>query len=345
MSFPKQIKQKIDLEPKRTLYPRRQELLDKINEHGTFLPKSILHADLDRGFLDFVKNELSVIVDGKKIPTIDIIITTQNWTQFTETWNFQDLDKNVSLPFKTVVRSPETKFGTTPSLMYNIPNRKQFYYATVPSYDGDRLTASVYTIPQPIPVDIKYSLKIICNRMRELNALNKTILQKFASRQAYTQIKGHYIPIIWTDITDESVMEVDKRKYYIQTYEFTMMGFLIDEDEFEVRPAVERVVHLTEIVTDLKKSSRKRIPYNPNSYPANFDFGTGDTQSLFFDDFVNLKLISDINVETFDVYINSIYYGTKPTIIQVNRNDTVEIQITKETIGEDSSLNFVAIIV
>ena len=33
------------------------ELLDKINEHGTFLPKSILHADLDRGFLDFIKND------------------------------------------------------------------------------------------------------------------------------------------------------------------------------------------------------------------------------------------------------------------------------------------------
>lgn len=345
MSFPKQIKKKIDLEPKRTLYPRRVELLDKINEHGTFLPKSILHADLDRGFLDFVKNELEVVSEGKKIPTIDIIITTQNWAQFTETWNFQDLDKNVSLPFKTVVRYPETKYGSTPSLLYNIPNRKQFYYATVPSYDGDRLTASVYTIPQPIPVDIKYSLKIVCNRMRELNALNKIILQKFASRQAYTQIKGHYIPIIWTDVTDESMMEVDKRKYYVQSYEFLMMGFLIDEDEFEVKPAVERVIQLTEIVTDLRKSTKKRIPSNPDSYPVNFNFGTGSTESLFFDDYVNLKFIEEVNVSSYDVYINSTYYGTKPTLIQVNRNDTVQIQITNSTPGLDSTLNFIAVIV
>lgn len=345
MGFPKQIKQKIDLEPKRTLYPRRQELLDKINEHGTFLPKSLLHADLDRGFLDFVKNELSVVSEGKKIPTIDIIITTQNWSQFTETWDFSDLDKNVSLPFTTVVRYPETKYGSTPSLVYNIPNRKQYYYATVPSYDGDRLTASVYTIPQPIPVDIKYSLKIICNRMRELNALNKIVLEKFASRQAYTQIKGHYIPIIWTDITDESVMEIEKRRFYVQSYEFLMMGFLLDEDEFEVKPAVERVIQLTEIVTDLSKSTKKRTPPNPNSYPVNFEFGTGTTSTLLFDDYVNLKFLNSSNVISYDVYINSYYYGSSPLSIQINRNDTVEIQISPATVGENSILNFTAVIV
>ena len=58
MGFPKKIKKDINLYPEKTLYPRRVELLDKINEHGTYLPKSILHADLDRGFLDFVRDDL-----------------------------------------------------------------------------------------------------------------------------------------------------------------------------------------------------------------------------------------------------------------------------------------------
>ena len=98
--------------------------------------------------------------------------------------------------------------------------------------------------------------------MRELNALNKTILQKFASRQAYTQIKGHYIPIIWTDITDESVMEVDKRKYYIQTYEFTMMGFLIDEEQFEVSPAISRTFQVIETdQRNIKRKQKKKEPF------------------------------------------------------------------------------------
>ena len=52
MPLPKKIKKTIPLTPQKTLMGRREELLDKINKDGTYLPKSLLHADLDRGFLD-----------------------------------------------------------------------------------------------------------------------------------------------------------------------------------------------------------------------------------------------------------------------------------------------------
>ena len=176
MPLPNKIKKTIPLTFPKTLYPRREQLLEKINKDGTYLPKSILHADLDGGMLNFVQNDLQTIVDGQVIPMVDIIITSQNWSQFTETWNFQDLDSNVSPPFITVVRNPEVKFGTNPATIYNIPNRKQYFYAQVPTWDGNRNGMDIYKIPQPVPVDITYSVKIICNRMRELNALNKNIL-------------------------------------------------------------------------------------------------------------------------------------------------------------------------
>ena len=78
MPLPKKIKKYLPLTESKTLLPRRRELLDKINQDGTFLPKSILHADLDKGFLDFVKDDLKLVVDGKKVPMVDILITTQN---------------------------------------------------------------------------------------------------------------------------------------------------------------------------------------------------------------------------------------------------------------------------
>ena len=262
MGLPNKIKKTIPLTFPKTLYPRREELLEKINKDGTYLPKSILHADLDGGMLNFVQNELQTIVDGNVIPSIDILITSQNWSQFTETWNFQDLDSNVSPPFVTVVRNPEVKFGTNPALLYNIPNRKQYFYAQVPTWDGNRNGMDIYKIPQPVPVDITYSVKIICNRMRELNEFNKNILEMFSSRQAYTTIKGHYIPIIMNNITDESVMNIDKRKYYIQSYDFTMLGFLIDENEFEVAPAVSRVL----TVIEFEKESFMRGRSTATSY-------------------------------------------------------------------------------
>jgi len=212
MAFPKQVKPSIDLVPPKILSARREELLEYINKDGTYLPKSVLHADLDQGMLDFVKTELETIVAGQKVPVVDKIITTQNWSQFTETWNFKDPDFNVLPPFVTVVRIPEVKYGTNPSTQYTIPVRKQFYYATVPTWNGNMKGYDVYTIPQPVPVDISYQVKIICNRMRELNTFNKNVLQTFASRQAYTFIKGQYVPIINTNITDQSTLDLEKRK-------------------------------------------------------------------------------------------------------------------------------------
>jgi len=329
MALPNKIKKTIPLTFPKTLYPRREELLEKINKDGTYLPKSILHADLDGGMLNFVQNELQTIVEGKIIPTVDIIITTQNWSQFTETWNFQDLDSNVSPPFITIVRNPEVKFGTNPALLYNIPNRKQYFYAQVPTWDGNRNGMDIYKIPQPVPVDITYSVKIICNRMRELNAFNKNILEMFASRQAYTTIKGHYIPIIMNNITDESVMNIDKRKYYIQSYDFTMLGFLIDENEFEVTPAVSRVLTVIEFEKEsFMKGRRKNI--TDEGTETNILFVVGNnTISQVFDYTVDLNLGETTNIESFDVYLNNQYYGSDLYQIQINTNDVLKIVVVK----------------
>ena len=335
MGLPKKIKKYIPLTESKTLLPRRRELLEKINQDGTFLPKSILHADLDKGFLDFVKNDLELIVDGKKVPTVDILVTTQNWTQFTETWNFQNLDKNAEPPFITIVRTPEVKFGTNPAVLYNIPNRKLYFYAQVPTWDGQRHGFDIYRIPQPVPVDITYSVKIICNRMRELNKFNKNIIEKFASRQAYTVVKGHYIPIVMGDISDESVMDVEKRKYYIQSYSFTLLGFLIDEDEFEVSPAINRVLQIVEV--DEKITKRQIKNETDKNTLLNVLFVTGNTIINQTFNYTTDLIVQDTNnVTSYDVYINNNFYGSNLNKIQINNGDVLRIEITKDNSSDES---------
>jgi hypothetical protein len=329
MPLPKNIKKNIPLTFPKTLLPRREELLDKINKDGTYLPKSILHADLDGGFLNFVKEDLKLVVEGKTVPTVDILITTQNWAQFTETWSFQNQDKNVEPPFITIVRIPEVKFGTNPSLLYTIPNRRLFFYAQVPTWDGQRSGLDIYKIPQPVPVDITYSVKIVCNRMRELNQFNKLILEKFSSRQAYTVIKGHYIPIVMNNITDESVMDVEKRKYYVQSYEFTMLGFLIDENEFEVSPAVSRVLQVIEFEKATTKRAKKKDLEN-SVITNQIVFVVGNnTISQLYSYTANLVLGESRNIQSFDVYINNEYYGSDVNEIQINTNDVVKFNSIK----------------
>jgi hypothetical protein len=351
MGLPKKIKKDINLYPVKTGYERRVELLDDINRDGTYLPKSLLHADLDRGFLDFVKNNLKTVVDGKTVPVVDILITTQNWAQFTQTWNFSNLDKNVEPPIITTVRTPEVKYGSLPSLRYNIPNRKQFYYAAVPNFNNGRKGYDMYTIPQPVPVDIKYSVKIVCNRMRELNSFNKIVIENFASRQAYTVIKGHYIPIILDDVSDESVLDMEKRKYYIQNYNFTLQGFLLDENEFQVKPAVSRVLTFMETTSGTKRAKKpNNIIQNTNLIKKKVSFPislTSNTQTYEYT--ANIYVESSENVSSYNVYINGIYYGSNISNsitgkIQVNTNDDLRFEIVKTDNNKESLLNLVDIL-
>ena len=342
MPLPKNVvKPTLPLVPKKVLSERREQLLEYIKEDGTYLPKSVLHADLDRGMLDFVKTDLQVVTAGKIVPMLDIIITTQNWSQYLETWKFVDLDYNPSPPFITVVRQPEVKYGTNPALVYNIPNRKQFYYASVPTWNGNEQGMDIYTIPQPVPVDIKYSVKIICNRMRELNQLNKIVMQTFASRQAYTFIKGQYVPIILDNVSDESQMTMDARKYYIQNYDFTMLGYLIDEDEFEVKPAIQRVTQLMEIDTSTRKQRANKSPKNPDEFSIKFLFVSGNTTLIDMIDFTaNMSLVGTDNIDTYDVYINDDYYGSDVPLIQITTNDILRIEITKLDGTQESNITF-----
>jgi hypothetical protein len=333
------VKPTLPLVPKKVLSERREQLLEYIKDDGTYLPKSVLHADLDRGMLDFVKTELEVVTAGKIVPLLDIIVTTQNWSQYLETWKFVDMDYNPSPPFITVVRNPEVKYGTNPSLQYTIPNRKQFYYASVPTWNGNEQGMDIYTIPQPVPVDIKYSVKIICNRMRELNQLNKVVMQTFASRQAYTFIKGQYVPIVMDNVSDESQISMESRKYYVQSYDFTMLGYLIDEDEFEVKPAIQRVTQLIEIDTSSRKQKRKQYPENPNEFQMPFLFVSGNTSLTDRIDFTaNMNLISTDNVDSFDVYINNDYYGSDLQLIEITTNDILRVDVIKNDDTQESTV-------
>jgi len=344
MPLPKKIKKYLPLTESKTLLPRRRELLDKINQDGTFLPKSILHADLDKGFLDFVKDDLKLVVDGKKVPMVDILITTQNWSQFTETWNFQNIDKNAEPPFLTVVRTPEVKFGTNPAILYNIPNRKLYFYAQVPTWDGQRQGFDIYRIPQPVPVDITYSVKIICNRMRELNRFNKIVIEKFASRQAYTVVKGHYIPIVMGDISDESVMDIEKRKFYIQSYSFTLLGFLIDEDEFEVSPAINRVLQVVEV--DERTTKRQKSNDVEKNTLLDVIFITGNTiVNQVFNYTTDLIVQDTRNIDSYDVYLNDNYYGSNLNKLQINTNDVLKLEVVKTNPSLESIITLLSKII
>ena len=357
MAIPKKIKKTLNINPGpiQEHYPdgyngittpnRRKELADLINEDGTYLPKSILHADLDKGMLEFVGSQLQTTVSGKKINLIDKILTLQRWAEFSQTWKFANQDKNVELPFIVVVRKPDVQYGTNPALKYTIPDRKQFHYAKVPTWDGNRKGYDIYTIPQPVPVDITYNVKIICNRMRELNQFNRIVLQKFTSRQAYTFVKGHYIPIIMESIGDESQIDTEDRRYYQQDYQFQMQGFLLDEEEFEVKPAISRSL----VLFGFDEKNREREPKTLgeeviDKVNTRIEFGPNQLSvSMLYKYKNNITVIRTKNISTTPIF--QIDGKTLKEPILVNPGDTLNITITKSAPGKASTLTITELLV
>jgi hypothetical protein len=241
----------------------RQRLLDNITKSDSYLPDSILHDDLDKGMLEYVKKNFVVVSDGEKIPVIDRILTIQRWSEFSNNWSFSDSDGNIKLPFIAVIRKPDVQPGTNPSVQRTIPDRKSFYYQTIQTWDGNKKGADIYKIPQPVAVDITYDIILVCNKFQDTNLFNKIVMQKFSSRQSYTMVKGHYIPIILSSNDDSTPMEtLDGRRFYIQNYKFIMLGLLVDKEEFEVKPAMSRFLLMTEFIEDKglgKKTENKNI--------------------------------------------------------------------------------------
>lgn len=336
MAVPKGFRTNIDITPGKIGPERRQEILDDISYKGTFLPRGVSEEDMDETFVDFVKNELSITVDGEKIPVL--FLTIQRWSEFTKTWQFSDKYKDIQLPFITVVRNPDAQVGQNQAGYYNIPGNRTYTYMKVPTWDGARKGVDVYKVPQPTPVDISYEVRIFTNRMRDLNKLNSLVQRTFQSRQAYINVKGHPMPVHLESISDESnIDDFENRRFYVQLFEMTLLGYILDENDFEVIPTINRIYSLIEVEDAIPIiTAIHDVSVFENTVNFNFIFKpNADSQFEFVSkyDATFSGLINVENITRIIIYRNGlgIFDGlVLNTPITFNLNDTIRIKVYKQ---------------
>ena len=316
---------------------RRKEILDGIADKGTFLPKGVLEEDMDQTFLEFLNSDtgLSVSVDGEKVPVI--FLTIQRWVEFTKTWQFSDKYKDIKLPFITVIRKPDIQQGQNQAGLWNIPGNRTYTYMKVPTWDGTRQGIDLYKVPQPTAVDLTYEVRLFTNKMKDLNKFNRKIQRAFQSRQCYINVNGHPMPIHLESIGDESNIEdFENRRFYVQMFEMKLLGYILDEDDYEVIPTLNRTmltmeIDETKIVSDVVFDTNKKgnvvtysFVFKPKSesqfsFTAQYDINF--TQLIDIQD-VSRIVISINGVGVFDGTILS-----SPIIVQAN--ETIKIKVYK----------------
>jgi len=335
MAVPKGFRNNININPSKIGPERRQEILDGITNKGTFLPRGVSEEDMDEAFVEFVNKDLSITVDGQKVPVL--FMTLQRWSEFSKTWQHSDKYKNVQLPVITIVRKPDIQVGQNQAGNYNIPGNKTYTYMKVPTFDGIRSGIDLYKIPQPTSVDINYEVRIFTKKMRDLNKLNTLIHKTFNAMQAYINVKGHPMPIMLETISDESNIEdLDSRRFYIQLYEMRLMGYILDEADYEVVPTINRTYAFIElddskvfnnIIFDSNVDGNSAIytfifkPYSEPEFTFTAKYGVSFTRLTDIEN-TNRIVISINGVGVFDGTVLN-------TPIIMNPNDQVTIKIYK----------------
>ena len=216
--------------PKQRRLNIRQEPL----RDTTPLPKPIVYEDIDNAFKLWVEEALDIVYENVKLPTFPLF-SNQKFSEYLQSWEHVDENKNLILNFKTISRENNPHGGTLYGDTKNIPGERDYLIKRVFMTDkNDRGYFINYKKKQPYCIDLTYNIGIFTNKFDLINKFNEIINDKFKSINAYMLVKGHYIGMRLDNIQDHSEYSIDDRQYYSQLYTITVLSYIITEDSFSV---------------------------------------------------------------------------------------------------------------
>ena len=347
-AMPKGYLTNINIHNQKIGFERRQEILDDIADKATYLPKGVLEEDMDGSFVEFLEDKkgLSIEIEGEKVPVI--FLTIQRWTEFTKTWEFTDKYKNIKMPFITVVRQPDIQQGQNQAGLWNIPMHQTHTYMKVPTWDGIRRGIDLYKIPQPTSVDLTYEVRIFTGKMKDLNRFNRKVQKAFQSRQCYLNVNGHPMPLHLENIGDESNIEdFENRRFYVQMFEMKLLGYILDEEDFEVVPTINRTIVSHEIIEGVNPKVLVSQKNSQTSVNFKFDFKPSSSDSVDFvskyDVYFNVLIKTD-SINNIIIYVNNIVVFDGIKIIEpiiLIQNDNVTIMIERPNNNSEGIINLI----
>jgi len=328
MGLPKNYRKNLKITPTPQGFDARQGILNGIANPGTYLPKGILHEDMDREFVQYMENDISLVLNGKKVPVI--FLSIQRWAEFAKTWQFSDEYKNITMPFITIIRKPDAQTGTNYAGTFNVPGKPTFTYMKIPTWNGNIESYDIYKIPQPVSVDLNYEVRLFCTRMRDLNILNGLMLDSFSAGEKYIRVNGHPIPLMMDSIGDESsIQNLDEKRYYVQLFSIKMLGYLLDPKHFEVTPAISRAINFFELseTTNLATYQIKTKEDEGSIIQLNIQYESG--VNLFQVILENDSVYQNITLENIASYTMTLNGDVVNLPFTSSYGDQLEILITK----------------
>lgn len=232
--MPKEYLNYIQLLPQSVGNARRIEMLNDMLKDGTFLPRTVEYKDIDEAFREWVKSLTIISDEGKEFPTMTLF-SNQRFSEYSQSWQYVDENKNLLLNFKTITRENNPQAGQIQGGFWNVPGDR-YYPMKKRKVLDDNGSESYLTLKmrQPAAIDMKYKISIFTTKYASINEFNTIINKLFAARQCYIAPNGHFMPMILENISDESSYQIDDRQFYSQTFQIKLMAYVITENDFRV---------------------------------------------------------------------------------------------------------------
>jgi hypothetical protein len=152
---------------------------------------------------------------------------------------------------------------------FNIPGNITFPIFKVKALDENGVEyTEMYSMKQPVAVNLIYTVGIFTNAYKMLNIMNTGIHKEFKALERYIFPNGFAIPMELNSVSDESEYTIDDRKYYCQTYQIKVLGYIITNDDYVVTKVPSRAkIQFTSGVNS--KSRHKREIFDIQSLDIN----------------------------------------------------------------------------
>lgn len=323
---------------------RRVEMLSDILQNGTFLPKTVEYKDIDETFKKWVEEKLYITAEGKEVPTM-VLYSNQRFSEYTQSWEFTDANKNLILNFKTVSRENNPQYGSMHNRLWNIPGER-FYLMKRCKVLDDNGTESFLDLKmkQPMAIDLSYKVTIFCTKYQLINDFNTLVNSLFDARQEYIWPNNHPMPMTLEGIQDESNYEKDDRQFYAQSYNIKVMAYIITEDDYRVEEIpLKKKFNMGSIV---KNKTKANVEIDEDKHELVIAFPSGCKKAKFTIDCdyeseiietnniqytkkidFNADTPTDIITYNYQIFINGDEITDKKIIFK--ENDEIELKVKK----------------
>lgn len=304
---PKKTLTKLNLKRKTFASMKRFENAEEAFETNTVFPKAVEYDDIDKAVLEFVNNDIKLTDNNGKFAPTFTLFSNQRFSEYSQTWEHTDEYGNLLMDFKTVNRQTNPNWGKNQGGMHNIPGDRR-YTLQVKEVLDDNGTESyeVYSMAQPLSIDLMYTISYITADWHKLNGFNTQLNEIFKSIQHYIKPNGWYMPMTLASVDDQTEYAIDNRKIYIQSATVEIKGIIVPESSYKIEKFPKRLfTSVAEWSGSKREDTFVDVEEDKKKRKLTIFFNTGvSTAEFTFDELVRINEIKKENVRDFSIKID-----------------------------------------